>query len=432
MQNQTWLKRAGRGIEERLTGPLPDTVRHNMYVELWVSIAYGVFFAASVSFIPVILRRQGASPDLLAVYTSQQFLGSALTSLSIVIMRRRRTMNVVVVCWLLARSVLLLWGFVTETGWLLVLGAVFWLLEAFPSPGYTRILLKIYPPESRGKIMGLVRLGRVSAILLITPVAGWALDQWGYQMLFPTAGLVGILSALLFRRLRVDEGQLPQRETKTLSELVGILRGDRRFTRFLTSFSLYGAGTIIAWTLYPIVQVDRLQLSYSQIGLLGLAQSVFWLLGFIYWGRQVDKRGGLWVLRANTFLNLFIPLAYFFATSPWMLLPAFIINGITIAGWDMGAINATIELADKDRVTEYAALQSTMLGLRGIIMPFFAAGLLRLGFSINSIFLTSAVLIAGSWILFGTVQALRPSPEEAETRRRLRYQWPLRWRFPKM
>jgi len=432
MQNQTWLGRTGRGIEERLAGVLPEAVRHNMHVELWVSIAYGVFFAASISFIPVILRRLGASPDLLAVYTSQQFLGSALTSLSIVVMRRRRTMNVVVVCWVLARSVLLFWGFVTSTGWMLILGAVFWLLEAFPSPGYTRILLRIYPPESRGKIMSLVRLGRVGAILLVTPLAGWALDHWGYQRLFPIAGAVGILSALLFLRLRVDEGQLPVRQTKTLSELVGILRTDRRFTRFLTSFSLYGAGTIISWTLYPIVQVDRLHLSYSQIGLLGLAQSVFWLLGFIYWGRQVDRRGGLWVLRANTLINLAIPLTYFFASSPWMLLPAFIVNGITIAGWDMGAINATIELADKERVTEYAALQSTMLGLRGMIMPFVAAGLLRAGLPVNGIFLISVVLIAGSWFFFGTVQSAALSPEEREAQQRLRYQWPLRWRFPKM
>jgi len=133
---------------------------------------------------------------------------------------------------------------------------------------------------------------------------------------FPLAGVLGILSALLFLRLRVDEGQLPARQTKTLNELLGILRRDRPFTRYLTSFSVYGAGALIAWTLYPIVQVDRLHLTYSQIGLLGLAQSVFWLLGFVYWGRQVDKRGGLWVLRANTLINLAIPFTYIFANRP--------------------------------------------------------------------------------------------------------------------
>lgn len=431
MQIPSALEKMGRQIEHRLTGTLPEAVRHNMILELWVSVAYGAFFAASISFIPVVLRRLGASADMLAVYTSQQFLGSALASLSIVVMRRRRTMNVVVVCWLFGRAMLLFWAFVTQTNWMIVLSAIFWLLEAFPSPGYTRILMKIYPPEARGKIMGLVRLGRVGAILLVTPLAGWALDNWGYQLLFPLAGAIGILSALLFRRLQVDEGHLPARQTKALRELIDIPRNDPRFARFLLSFSVYGAGTLISWTLYPIVQVDRLHMSYSQIGLLGFAQSIFWLLGFIYWGRQVDKRGGLWVLRANTVINLVMPLTYFFATSPWMLLPAFVAGGIVMAGWDMGAINATIQLADKERVTEYAAVQSTVVGLRGMIMPFVAAGMLRLGLPINGIFLTSIVLIAIAWLLFGTIAAPGLSPEETAEQQRLHYQWPLRWRFPR-
>ena len=48
MQNQSWLKSMGRQVEHRLAGALPESVRRNMYVELWVSIAYGAFFAASV------------------------------------------------------------------------------------------------------------------------------------------------------------------------------------------------------------------------------------------------------------------------------------------------------------------------------------------------------------------------------------------------
>jgi len=431
MSNQSWLQIAGRQIEQRLTGALPDSVRHNMFLELWVSIAYGAFFAASISYIPVVLRRIGASPDMLAVYASQQFLGSALASLSIVLMRRRRTMNVVVICWLFGRAVLLFYAFVTQAGWMIVLSAIFWLMEAFPSPGYTRILMKIYPPEARGRIMSLVRLGRVGAILIVTPLAGWALDHWGYQILFPIAGVIGILSALLFSRLRVDEGQLPARQTKALRELLDIPRKDPRFARYLLSFSIYGAGTLMSWTLYPLVQVDRLHLTYSQVGLLGLAQSVFWLLGFLYWGRQVDRRGGLWVLRANAAFNLAMPLTYFFATTPWMLLPAFMVGGIVMAGWDMGAINATIQLADSERVTEYAAVQSTAVGLRGMVVPFISAGLLHLGVPINGIFLTSIVLIAIAWWLFGTVQGAAPSPQDLETQQRLRYQWPLRWRFPR-
>ena len=47
----------------------------------------------------------------------------------------------------------------------------------------------------------------------------------------------------------------------------------------------------MAWPLYPLVQVDRLQLSYSQIGLLGLVESLTWCLSYLLWGRTIDRRG---------------------------------------------------------------------------------------------------------------------------------------------
>ena len=58
-------------------------------------------------------------------------------------------------------------------------------------------------------------------------------------------------------------------------------------------------GFLMGLPLFAVVQVDRLQLSYSEIGYLGLAQSICWLLGNLYWGRLLDRRGGLWLMRAN-------------------------------------------------------------------------------------------------------------------------------------
>jgi len=38
--------------------------------------------------------------------------------------------------------------------------------------------------------------------------------------------------------------------------------------------------------------VDELHLSYSQVGVLGTINSVFWMLFYIVWGQTVDRRGG--------------------------------------------------------------------------------------------------------------------------------------------
>ncbi len=419
------LKELGVRLEDTLVGNLTPTVRQNMRIEVWSALAYGAFYAIAIAFVPVILRRSGATPFMLGLYTSEQFLGSVLTAFSIVLMRRRRTMTVIALCWFIGRSLFLLLALVVQPIWMIVICAVFWSLEAFPTPGYTRILQKIYPDGLRGKVMSVVRMGRIGAIMLVTPIAGWALDHLGYQILFPLGGLLGLVATFFFTRLTINEGALPMRETKTLSELWEITRKDRPFAYYLRSFALYGTGTLISWTIYPLVQVDRLHLSYSQLGVLGFVQSIFWLSGYFFWGRLVDRRGGLYVLRMTCLIAVLAPGSYLLASAGWMLLPAFAAQGLVNSGWDMGMINAGIQLAPANRVVEYAAIQSTVVGIRGMIVPLIGVGLLRVGVPDTGIFAVSMVLMVAAWFMFGSVQAPTPPPGP-ETR----YHWPIRFRWP--
>ena len=270
------LNRTGMWLETALAGSLSPAVRRVMHIELSMSLAYGVFYACIFPFTQVVLRRLGATVDMLALYTALLFFGSVFTSFSIVIMRRRRTMNIIVFCWLLGRSLFLLTAFVTGAVQLMAIGIVFWLLEAFVIPAYTRVIQKIYPESGRGKVMSTVRMGRVSIILLITPLAGWAMDHLGYRVLFPIGAVFGILATYLFTRIDLEEGELPPRQTKAFSDLWQIVRTDKNFAIYLLSYSLFGLGGLLSWPLYPVVQVDRLQLSYSDIGLLGLVESITW------------------------------------------------------------------------------------------------------------------------------------------------------------
>jgi predicted MFS family arabinose efflux permease len=393
----------GRRLERALTGSLPEGVRHNLRIETIAAIAYGIFYAAAISFMPVVLRRLGASSSLLAIYTAQTYLGSILSTLGVLLMRRRRPLAFAVTCWLGARS-LLLWTFlIAGAGWLLALTAVFWLLEAFPAPAYARIVQSIYPIRYRGRALSIVRVGMVLAILIATPLAGLGLDRFGYQVLFPIAGAAGVMSTLLFTRLRIDEAALPQQQRRSLASIWAILGQNRRFTIYLLGFSIYGLGFLMGLPFFAIVQVDRLRLSYTEIGYLGLVQSLFWLLGNMYWGRLVDRRGGLWVLRANVAIAAVVPFSYIWAFDAWTLLPAFIAHGIIMAGVDLGVISTGMELADPESVVEYSALQATIIGLRGMLGPFVGIGLMSLGVPERAIFAIGCGFIAVAWICLGIV-----------------------------
>ncbi|MCY3904618.1 MAG: MFS transporter [Caldilineaceae bacterium] len=426
------FRRAAAWLETALAGSLAPPVRRVMHIELSMSLAYGVFYATIIPFTQVVLRRQGATVEMLAIYTALLFLGSVFTSFSIVLMRRRRTVNIIIYCWLLGRSLFLLTAFTSGAVPLMAFGIIFWVTEEFVVPAYTRVIQRIYPESGRGKVMSSVRMGRVSVILLVTPLAGWALDKVGYQVLFPIAALFGILATYLFTRIQIDEGELPPRRTRAFAELWQIVRTDRNFATYLFSYTLFGLGGMMAWPLYPLVQVDRLQLSYSQIGLLGLVESLTWCLSYLLWGRAIDRRGGLFVVRAICAISIVVPFSYMSAQNLWMLLPSAIAGGMVMAGFELGRISAGIQLADPERVTEYAALQSTVLGLRGLVAPLITIGLLRLGVSHNAIFLLSALCLVLGWLAFGRVHAPTPGDKGYSERQKLRYRWPFWRRIPRV
>jgi MFS family permease len=182
--------------------------------------------------------------------------------------------------------------------------------------------------------------------------------------------------------------------------MVPILRHNRSFRWFLIALTLYGLGGVMPVALYPIVQVNRLGLSYTEIGALGLAQSLFWLAGFFLWGRALDRHGPLPVLVVSVALAACVPFTYLWAGSAWALLPAFIAQGLLQGGFELGVTNTTIALAERGRVLEYAALQTLTIGLRGLAAPLIGTLLLQAGVDPAWLFGAAAVLMVLSIPMF--------------------------------
>lgn len=388
--SSTWKR-----IETQLAGPLDASTRRNMRVELFSAVLYGVFIAALL-FVPAILTRLGGSPGLISVYLSLSYLGHVSSSASLFFVRRFSPKAFAVVCWTLGRMAFVLMAFATNTSGVLVLAAILWLLEVLPNPAYTRILQSIYPIAYRGKIMALVRFGMALTILIFTPIVGWALDRAGYQVVLPIAGLMGIAAALVFIKLTIQGTGGSPAPTQSLRNAVRVVARNKRFVMLQLGVTLFGLGGLSANPLYPDVQINRLGLSYTQLGLLGLVQSASWLLGYFIWGRLIDRYGSL----RSTFLTFAIsavpPFTYAFASTGWMLLPAFIGIGLVSAGADISLVNSCLELSDPDHTQEYAVAQSTVIGLRGLVAPFLGVGLLALGVPQPIVFVISGLLALSS------------------------------------
>jgi hypothetical protein len=110
-----------------------------------------------------------------------------------------------------------------------------------------------------------------------------------------------------------------------------------------------------------------------------------------------------------------------------MLLPAFIAHGIVMAGIDLGLINAGIDLAEPEQVVEYAALQATVVGVRGMMAPVLGAALQALGATDTTIFALGSGLMVMAWLTLGQV-----SPQVSPGAPSVRLRWPIRFRNPRI
>mgnify|MGYP000849053681 CR=1 FL=1 len=396
-----------RSVAARLFGYLPPEVRHNQNADLYAALAFGPL-VASLSFIPVILRNLGASPDWLAVYAAQPFLGFVVAPwLALVFPARFGMKRMTVASWAISRGSFLLIALVGDWPAFMVVTAVFWVIEAVPVPTYVRIMQAVFPVELRGRVMANVRIALSLMTLAATPVAGWLLDSVGYRLLFVLVALAGIASVALFSRLRLDDSALPASRASS-GAFTDILRRDRRFVVFLVAIVAFGIGWLSIVPLLPLVQVDQLKLSYTEIGALTTVNSVFFVIGYVVLGRWIDRSGGVQVLRWIFAIGAVVPVCYAFADSLWMLVPAFAALGILSAGLDLGMVNAVIQLCNSKDLGAYSSLQFTVVGLRGLIAPFIGVWAVRAGLPMAWAFGAGAVLIGLAVLILLWVRVAPP------------------------
>jgi len=404
MNTSNHLARLKMRLEMWLVGPLAPDVQHKMYVDVRAACTHSVM-ATIITFIPIILRRSGASTGEVAYYFAITTLGLLTTNISLYLMRRFGMKRVALTCWLLGRGSFLLTAFASNARGLLLIFTLFWLLESWPSPAYVQTIQTIYPIQQRGRILAAVRVGLVTLILVFTPFAGWILDQWGFRALLPLAGLSGIGSSLTFYKLMKEMPDTLAVNSVRKSSAMEILRTDARMPFYLGGLFLFGIGTLMASPLIPVIQVDRLNLSYTTIGLFGFVQSSLWFLGYLFGGKILDRLGGIRSLQIVFAINALVILPYIWATKGWMLLPSFIAAGLVTAGADLAILYTVSKLAGPDRVPDYAALNSVVSGFRGLLGPFFGSLLVSIGWQYWEVFTLSAGLtLMGAMVLSGVAK----------------------------
>ena len=90
-----------------------------------------------------------------------------------------------------------------------------------------------------------------------------------------------------------------------------------------------------------------------------------------------------------------------------------IVGGITSASGELTYYTNVVQLAPHDRIAEYTAAQSLLLGVRGTLAPFAASALLGVLEPRAVLLIGLAFMVTGAFILSGVVrEPLRVAPAE--------------------
>ena len=361
---------------------IPEGARDAYRRDSLAGALLGLYTGAIFPFVGFIARdRLHASVELIGLMTAAPFIGHIFALFWANAMEGRSKMPYVVWSCVIARSLFLFTLFATTPVSFAVLVSVIQIIATVASPAYASVLKEVYPDKHRGRIMAYIRVGLAFTTFVSTLLVGQYLKQGtlGYTHIFPIAGLLGVASSLIFGTVKtapVDPDHPDNQRTSTLEFLrntLSILREDRNYAWFALSVFVYGFGNLLVAPLYPVFQVDRLHISASQVALLSNIATVLWMASYFYWGKYVDVRSPLRAVVVNVLLISLIPLNYFLARNVWMLIPASIINGLTMGGVELSYFNSILHFAKNGKESQYQALHSFFLGIRGTTAPFIGA-----------------------------------------------------------
>lgn len=352
------------------------TLGRNLTLDLVAAIGVGVTGALVGALLPTISRRGGLEPLGLAALAAAPFLANLLG-----VFAGRfgpRSIGQFSLLRGVGAGVLLALPFIGSPFVLIAIAMVFWLSMSFSSPFQLRLWGVSYPARMRGRVVGFIGSGRAAAAAIAALIGGVLADQLGGPTAVAIAGAVGVGCAVIFlgRRTSTEAAAPPAYSAR---ESIRALRSRPRLNRVVLAQGFYGGGFIAAGPLFALVNVDRLDLSLSDVGIIGVLSAVATTMSFFAWGVVADRLGSLAPMKVGSFIGLLGLLAYALAPSVAIVWLAAVGIGVSGSSIEVG-IAAVI--SEETPLSQRAAAMSgwnAITGARGVIAPFIASTLVQAG-----------------------------------------------------
>jgi predicted MFS family arabinose efflux permease len=272
---------------------------------------------------------------------------------------------------------------------MIAVSIIFWLSISFGGPFHLRLWGAMYPARLRGRVVGLLGTGRAAAGAIAAFAGGVLADQLGGPAAVALAGTVGVVCAVGYAGFRAKAAERPP--GFSARESIHALRERPILSRVALAQGFYGGGLIAALPLYALVYVDRLDLSLSDVGIIGILTSAATTVSFLAWGAVSDRRGPLVAMAVGSALGLLALLAVAFAPSVVVLWVAALAAGAAGASIDVGIASVVSDNTPMSARAAAMAGWNALTGARGIVAAFLMSALLQVGL----VDVTTGLLLCG-------------------------------------
>jgi MFS family permease len=377
-------------------------VTRNLALDLTGAIGIGATTALVTALLPTIARRGGVEPLGLAALTAMPFVANLLSAFA----GRwgpRSGRQLAIVRGLGAASLVLLLAFPLPPGMVAVV-LVFWLTYAFSTPFQLRQWGALYPPRLVGRVLGVVGMARAAAGAVAAFGGGVLADRLGVPSVVGAIGGVGVLAAAAYAGQQARSRE--RAPAFSARESISALRSRAVLSRVALAQGFYGGGMIAAIPLYALVHVDRLHLSLSEVGVIGILLSGATTLSFPAWGALSDRFGAIVALRLGSLFGIAGVFGYAVAPSVGVLWAMAVLLGASSASIDVG-IAAVV--SDETPLGSRAAAMAgwnALTGARGIVAAFVTSALISVGLAD----VTSGLLLSAGVATVGTLLFLTTAP----------------------
>lgn len=254
-------------------------------------------------------------------------------------------------------------------------------------PAWMELLKQNLPRQKRDKLISYTQIfgylgGGIFPFLLGSILDGWS-ESW--RWMFPIAALIGLCSYPWQRKIPLKNLELNQPVTHPHILLHpwknswDLLKRRPDFANFQIGFLLFGSGLMIIQPVLPIFFVEKLHLSYTEIGVaIGLCKGIGFVCSSSYWTKLIQKDDLFSILTIVSMLT--IGFLFCLMVAPFQIVwlyAAYILYGLMQSGSELSWNLSGPIFAKDENSAPYSTVNVISIGIRGIFIPFIGAYLVQ-------------------------------------------------------